>query len=146
MLAVLGARVLVAGESLQKYHSDIIEVPDRPEPMRHGEVIHAGPDCENLKKGDVTMFHENAGSSLKLDDGQTFIVLHEDDVLAYSPNIMELHMAEDKEVKALREATEALRKENERAEKTLEELKKRGALINQELDNRPLSSSKGGES
>ena len=128
MIAVLGSRILVLGESLDKLTSSTIVLLNNQAPMRHGEIVHAGPDCENLRRGDVAMFHENAGHAIVIDE-TTYIVIHEDDVLAYSPDITEMHMAEDPQVKALREATEDLEREIERAKTLTDHLKRQNDLV-----------------
>lgn len=133
MIAVLGSRILVLGESLDKLTSSTIVLLNNQAPMRHGEIIHAGPDCENLKRGDVAMFHENAGHAIVIDE-TTYIVIHEDDVLAYSPDITEMHMAEDPQVKALREATEGLEREIERAKTLTEHLKIQNSITENQLE------------
>ena len=133
MIAVLGSRILVLGESLDKLTSSTIVLLNNQAPMRHGEIIHAGPDCENLKRGDVAMFHENAGHAIVIDE-TTYIVIHEDDVLAYSPDITEMHMAEDPQVKALREATDDLNREIERARTLAEHLKKQNNLVENQVE------------
>lgn len=141
MIAVLGSRVLVLGESLDKLTSSTIILINNQAPMRHGEIIHAGPDCENLRRGDVAMFHENAGHVIVIDE-TTYIVIHEDDVLAYSPNIMEMDMTEDPQVKALREATEDLEKHIKTAKALTEYLKEQTELMD---NHAPSNTSKGTE-
>ena len=124
MITVLGSRILIKGESLDNYQSNIIFVPDlyQRAPMRHGEVVRVGPEVENIRAGDVVFFHEHAGHTLAMDE-TTSIVLSEDDALGYSPDVVDLTMAEDTEIKQLREQSEIQREANAESKRLTDELK-----------------------
>ena len=79
----LGERIVVKPEKQEEKTEGGIYLPEtatKDKPQK-GEVIAVGPDFKGVKKGDKVIFAKYGGTEVKL-DGEEYLVLGEDDVLA----------------------------------------------------------------
>jgi len=79
----LGERIVVKPDKQEEKTEGGIYLPEtasKEKPQR-GEVIAVGPDFKGVKKGDIVIFAKYGGTEVKL-DGEEYLVLGEDDVLA----------------------------------------------------------------
>ncbi|HHF98860.1 MAG TPA: co-chaperone GroES [Candidatus Aerophobetes bacterium] len=79
----LGERIVVKPQKQEEKTQGGIYLPETAtkEKPQQGEVIAVGPDFKGVKKGDIVIFAKYGGTEVKI-DGEEYLVLGEDDVLA----------------------------------------------------------------
>ncbi len=78
----LGKRILVKRNKAQTTKGGIFLPESSKEKPKQGEVIASGPDEMEFKVGDSVLFTSYAGTEIKIDDDNEYLILAEDDVLA----------------------------------------------------------------
>ena len=81
-LKPLADRVVLQTEKAEEKTASGIYLPDKAqEKPKEAKVVEVGPDVKNIKKGDVVVYEEFAGTTVKVGNDE-FTIVKEEKILA----------------------------------------------------------------